>query len=985
MDNNNSDVILLTVKLDEGQTESRIKAINSQLDFLRRAATGLTKDFKGGIISQQGYEEALGRITKQSDLLNKELTVQKKALADTRKGIIEGSGSLNELRAKADAARESYLTLSKAERENDQVGGALLKRVQDLNTEYTEHSKKLSESKKSVKDYILGLSPLGVNIGETVEAFKAGWQATKTFASGLLSTRGALIALTAVPIIAVLSGLYLILTKSQAGMDFLARKTSGLTAVLNQLIGIVIDTGKAIYDAFEKGELKVKILDAVVQNITNRFKGFGVVLDGILSKDPKKIADGVAQIGTGITNATDKANQFASSLNKTRQDVEKITQETQRIRDAEIKLNIERAKGQAKIEQLKKDSEDTTKSTDERAKAAQEAYNLENSLLQKSITLQKQKIKNINDTNKAQKQDGVEAAQALSDEEIKLADMQAQSLGRQNEIRNNLNSIRKEGADKALADQKKAADLEVAYWERALTMAKIKKEDTLAIEEQIIRLRAKADSIDNSSDDRKSTQERLLIQAKAEADILQLRVNYATEAMARINAIKQDEIKTLLTKVKEGTLAELELNKALIQAEADQQKDQAKATIQNKQELDARIKAIDAQTKKSLLDANKAYLVKQIELQKQQAERQQKISDTLMARFTSDQEKKVTKEQETADHLLAISNEESKAEHEAKLKQIKANADAAILAAQGNADKIKAIAAEMDKAIEEENSRWSKASVDLVVSLAQDALGTMSSLVEAQTQRLTNFLNEQQTFALKSAGANADLRAKIEEQYSEKLITLQKQQAEKQKKIASIENIIAGAKAATEAAGLFAKNPILGAITEALVLAKVAAQQAIIDSQQFADGGVPGYFSSYRSDRRGNYIASGPGTTRSDSIPARISLGESVINARSTALFYDQLSALNVAGGGRPFPGAGGSSIPALGGFQYGGLPNYASGGVASSNTPGIDPKEFAGLIEAGVASALANQKPPVLLVSDLHKVEADLTRLDTRTAIRAK
>lgn len=57
----------------------------------------------------------------------------------------------------------------------------------------------------------------------------------------------------------------------------------------------------------------------------------------------------------------------------------------------------------------------------------------------------------------------------------------------------------------------------------------------------------------------------------------------------------------------------------------------------------------------------------------------------------------------------------------------------------------------------------------------------------------------------------------------------------------------------------------------------------------------------------GGYV-SGPGTGTSDSIPARLSNGESVINARSTAMFGPLLSSLNQAGGGIAFnPAAGGS------------------------------------------------------------------------------
>jgi hypothetical protein len=48
-------------------------------------------------------------------------------------------------------------------------------------------------------------------------------------------------------------------------------------------------------------------------------------------------------------------------------------------------------------------------------------------------------------------------------------------------------------------------------------------------------------------------------------------------------------------------------------------------------------------------------------------------------------------------------------------------------------------------------------------------------------------------------------------------------------------------------------------------------------------------------------MVSGPGTEKSDSIPAMLSNGESVINARSTRMFAPLLSAINQVGGGDAF------------------------------------------------------------------------------------
>ena len=68
------------------------------------------------------------------------------------------------------------------------------------------------------------------------------------------------------------------------------------------------------------------------------------------------------------------------------------------------------------------------------------------------------------------------------------------------------------------------------------------------------------------------------------------------------------------------------------------------------------------------------------------------------------------------------------------------------------------------------------------------------------------------------------------------------------------------------------------------ILSNVASAVSIVKSAKFAEGG---------------YV-SGPGSGTSDSIPAMLSNGESVLNAQSTSMFGPILSSLNMMGGGVP-------------------------------------------------------------------------------------
>ena len=87
------------------------------------------------------------------------------------------------------------------------------------------------------------------------------------------------------------------------------------------------------------------------------------------------------------------------------------------------------------------------------------------------------------------------------------------------------------------------------------------------------------------------------------------------------------------------------------------------------------------------------------------------------------------------------------------------------------------------------------------------------------------------------------------------------------------------------AAGLiFPANIPAIASTIATVIANMTTAISLVKSAKFADGG----------------LVEGTGTGTSDSIPAMLSNGESVMTAKATSMFAPLLSAINVAGGGVP-------------------------------------------------------------------------------------
>lgn len=164
----------------------------------------------------------------------------------------------------------------------------------------------------------------------------------------------------------------------------------------------------------------------------------------------------------------------------------------------------------------------------------------------------------------------------------------------------------------------------------------------------------------------------------------------------------------------------------------------------------------------------------------------------------------------------------------------------------------------------------------------------------------------------------------------------------------SIGNAILAATAAAAVSSVAA--PVVYAATAATITA------GIISSMMQAKNSISNIdkqIEDVKNLATGGYVE-GPGSSTSDSIPARLSNGESVINARSTAMYYDLLSRINQAGGGVAFPDT--RNTPIL---------HFARGGIATQSEQ----------ITNAVKTAMENYSPVVSV--------REITRMQNR--VRAK
>jgi hypothetical protein len=179
-------------------------------------------------------------------------------------------------------------------------------------------------------------------------------------------------------------------------------------------------------------------------------------------------------------------------------------------------------------------------------------------------------------------------------------------------------------------------------------------------------------------------------------------------------------------------------------------------------------------------------------------------------------------------------------------------------------EEIDALAANRDQALFEENLK----EVGKFVNAAGDLYGQFTQIQEME-------LNNQKT-ALDNKLAQGLIS---EEQYNAELSDIEKKQFEQNKKAQKANVLINSASAIIRAFSEL--GPIGGPLAAFAIGALAIKQMSLIDSAQFPEG-----------FKEGVIDLNGPGTGTSDSIPARLSRGESVMTAEETKRYKPVLQAI---------------------------------------------------------------------------------------------
>lgn len=635
--------------------------------------------------------------------------------------------------------------------------------------------------------------------------------------------------------------------------------TSGFTKVLKLLKVTLVSTGigafiialGSLVSWFTKTQKGVETankimgaLGATIDILIDRAGKLGSALVNLFTGNFKQAgedAKGVfSGIGKEIADETKQAWKLAEVLNE--------------IDKKEVMLSMSRAANRAEIKKLKKAADDQTLSTQERTKAAEKAYELEKKDLKIQTDLAKARIANMlgytDVTEEALKTiEDLQSGAITADEaigKIGLSESTIEDLRKLSEEVNHLSELEEDSYGRQTKQQNTLNSIRQESADKAKEAKQKEVEAVRAAEDAMLAL---------VKDKREQVRKEIEFTYSRQIEDLRARLNTETDLTVKARQAINDQIKALEQK-KAAELQKL--------SEEELQK-----------EIDNRSKLISLQLEAVKKGSEQEY---QLRMQQLLVQRDAELADK---ELTEQMKQAIVDKYNKQMDDLVTQREQEISEKQQEAVRVRMENEIMQLQQSGASE------------------------LDILQEQAAQKLELLNSIQQQEGESEQEFLNRkllanQEYIDAKKAIAEKEVeieqaKSQAMETITSGLIALTQQIGESDKGFAILSKTLALAEIAINTGKAIAKmvsaeagKGILGLATMAsgiaTILANIASATSIVKSAKFATGG----------------LVTGPGTGTSDSIPAQLSNGESVMTARATSMFAPLLSSFNQMGGGVP-------------------------------------------------------------------------------------
>jgi chromosome segregation ATPase len=279
-----------------------------------------------------------------------------------------------------------------------------VKNLDEMQKEYTKLEKNVQKYEKQVEKAEKKQGDFGKTLdkvtGGAVTKFKDFTSGIKSATLGFKSLRAAIIATGIGALVIAITSLTAAFTQSEEGQEKLQRGLAALGAITKQVMDAFADLGEGIINA----------VTSPIESIKNLGKGI-----------MKFISDPIGTTKQAFSDAKDAVTGFVEETISEVEAIDEVTKARQKARRIERDLQVERAKANRDINDLRLKAEDRERfSAAERIELLRKAQAIEEEITNKEIEAQKLLIK-------AQKEEMALGKNTIEDKD-KLAELQAKLI-----------------------------------------------------------------------------------------------------------------------------------------------------------------------------------------------------------------------------------------------------------------------------------------------------------------------------------------------------------------------------------------------------------------------------------------------------------------------------------------------------------------------------------------------------------------------------
>lgn len=474
-------VIIIEVDIESKAATKAIEALKikaiEQKKALDEMTEGLDKNEKATKQATQEYIKANAeyKVT-QSEIRTNEKLLQ--SLTIEQNNNIESIESL----------RNANKILSTERNKLDLTTEQGQKRLLELNKQLDSNNAKIKENvdastkqKLTIGGYKDEVKKAIDELGGMPPAFSAAGDAGKKLNTIFsLITKNPLIATLGL-IVGALTALFKAFSRTQDGADKLTKLMAGLEAIFDTIVGLTAEFATSIVDAVTNPKQAIKDLGETIEEyLTGKLNAvksiaegvtgfFSNVFKGEFSKAFESAGDAASTfvdeftpIGTikdvveGVSDAVDGLTESLEAAAKEAIAVENIRI---RLRKETIKATEADANSRKEFEKYKFLAEDVNTEIEKRIEFAEKAGDIEIARAEDLVKLEKLKLQLLQSELSATPQNlrNDEQLLAIAEQRAKIAEVEAQSFTKRNEIRNKANSLRLEQEKEIEAQRVEAA------------------------------------------------------------------------------------------------------------------------------------------------------------------------------------------------------------------------------------------------------------------------------------------------------------------------------------------------------------------------------------------------------------------------------------------------------------------------------------------------------------------------------------------------